>query len=81
MSKDQDRTISRRPDGQWENKRNDADRASTVHSTQRDAIHKARNLLRKQGGGELTVKGRDGQIRQKNTVPPGNDPFPPRDKT
>ena len=30
---------------------------------------------------ELAVKGLDGRIRQKNTVPPGNDPFPPRDRT
>ena len=81
MSKDQDRTISQRPDRQWENKRNDTDRASTVHPTQSGAIDRAREMLRNQAGGELTVKGIDGRIRQKNTVSPGNDPFPPRDKT
>lgn len=81
MSKDQDRTVSRRPDGQWENKRNDADRPSTVHPTQNDAVDRARQMLRNQGGGELSIKGLDGRIRQKNTIPPGNDPFPPRDKT
>jgi hypothetical protein len=37
MSKPRDRTISKRPDGQWENKRNDASRASTVHRTQKAA--------------------------------------------
>lgn len=80
MSKKQDRTISRRPDGSWENKRNDANRASSVHKTQADAITSARDMLGNQGGGELSVKGRNGRIRSKDTIAPGNDPFPPRDK-
>ena len=79
MSKDRDRTIYRRPDGRWANKRNDSERASNVHDTQRDAIDAARRNLANQGGGELTVKGRDGRFRSKDTVTPGNDPFPPRD--
>lgn len=79
MSKGRDRTISRRPDGSWENKRNDANRASSVHTTQADAIAAGKEMLGNQGGGELSVKGRDGRIRSKDTIPPGNDPFPPRD--
>lgn len=79
MSKGRDRTISRRPDGSWENKRNDANRASSVHATQADAIAAGREMLGNQGGGELSVKGRDGHIRSKDTIPPGNDPFPPCD--
>ena len=74
MSKPQDRTISRRPDGTWENKRNDSSRAATVHGTQRAAQDAAREMLKKQGGGELTTKGVDGKIRDKDTVAPGNDP-------
>lgn len=80
MSKDRDRTIYRRPDGDWANKRNDAGRASSVHDTQKEAIDAARDMLENQGGGELTTKGRDGKIRSKDTIPPGNDPIPPRDK-
>jgi hypothetical protein len=79
MSKGRDRTISRRPDGMWENKRNDASRASTLHGTQKEAIDTAKEMLGNQGGGELTVKGRDGQIRSKDTIPPGRDPLPPKD--
>lgn len=79
MSKGRDRTISRRPDGNWENKRNDSNRASSVHTTQADAIAAGREMLGNQGGGELSVKGRNGRIRSKDTIPPGNDPFPPRD--
>lgn len=78
MSKDRDRTISRRSDGAWENKRNDADRASSVHDTQAEAQKAAREMLKNQGGGELTTKGVDGRIRDKDTVAPGNDPNPPK---
>ncbi|HET6398743.1 MAG TPA: DUF2188 domain-containing protein [Candidatus Thermoplasmatota archaeon] len=80
LSKDRDRTVARRPDGTWENKRHDAERPSTVHPTQGEAAARAKEMLRNQGGGELTVKGRDGKIRSNETVAPGNDPNPPRDK-
>jgi len=41
--------------------------------------HYSDTLLGNQGGGELSIKGRDGRIRSKDTIAPGNDPFPPRD--
>lgn len=74
MSKPQDRTVFRRPDGTWANKRNDASRASSVHGTQKAAQDAARQMLKNQGGGELATKGVDGKIRDKDTVAPGNDP-------
>jgi len=40
----------------------------------------AREMLKNQGGGELITKGRDGKIRSKDTIAPGNDPNPPKDK-
>jgi hypothetical protein len=80
MSKGRDRTVSKRSDGMWKNKRNDADRASSLHNTQREAEQAARQMLKKQGGGELTTKGLDGKIRSKDTIAPGNDPNPPKDK-
>jgi len=80
MSKDRDRTISRRPDGTWENKRNDADKASSLHKTQKEAEQVAKAMLKNQGGGELTTKGVDGRIRSKDTIAPGKDPNPPKDK-
>ena len=79
MSKGRDRTVYRRSDGAWANKRNDASRASSLHTTQRDAIDAAHGMLGNQGGGELTTKGVDGRIRSKDTIPPGNDPNPPTD--
>jgi Uncharacterized protein conserved in bacteria (DUF2188) len=75
MSKNRDRTIFRNPDGTWSNKRNDASKASSVRSTQGEAAKEAKEMLQNQGGGELTIiKGRDGKIRSKDTIAPGNDP-------
>jgi hypothetical protein len=35
-------------------------------------------MLKNQGGGELTIKGVNGRFRDKDTVTPGNDPYPPK---
>ncbi len=80
MSNKNNRTVSRRPDGQWENKRDDASRASSLHNTQKGAAEEAKQMLQNSGGGELKIKGTDGKIRSKDTIPPGNDPNPPKDK-
>lgn len=80
MSKDRDRMIYRRENGDWVNQRNDADKASSLHRTQKEAIEAGKQMLTNQGGGELSVKGLNGQIRSKDTIAPGNDPNPPRDK-
>ena len=74
------RTVYRRNDRQWINKRNDADKASSVHSTQKDAENAAKEMLKNQGGGELTIIGRDHRIRSKDTIAPASDPNPPKDK-
>lgn len=73
-----DRSVFRRGDGKWANKLNDAERASSLHDTQREAERAAKDMLHRQGGGELTTMGRDGQIRSKDTIG-GNDPNPPKD--
>jgi len=80
MGKDNDRMVYRRDDGTWVNQREGASKASGLHSTQREAMNEAKQMLQNSGGGELTVKGVDGKIRSKDTIAPGNDPNPPRDK-
>ncbi len=80
MSKPQDRTVFQRDDGQWANKRHDADRASSLHTTQGEANAAAREMLQNQGGGELTTMGRDHRIVSKDTIAPGNDPRSIRDR-
>lgn len=73
VSKPQDRTVFQRPDGQWVNQRIDADRASSLHSTQSAANQAAREMLQNQGGGELTTMGRNHRIVSKDTIRPGNE--------
>ncbi len=80
MSKKQDRMVFQTSEGNWANKRNDATRASTVHTTQREAEQVAKQMLKNQGGGELTTKGTNGLIRSKDTIAPGNDPRSIKDK-
>jgi hypothetical protein len=53
---------------------------TTYHHTQEDGESAARGDLRQSGGGELTIQGRDGRIRDSDTVAPGHDPNPPRDR-
>jgi hypothetical protein len=65
--------------GGWEVKKPGSDRASVVAPTQKAAVDRAREILKNTGGGELTVKGRDGLFRDSDTVAPGNDPSPPKD--
>lgn len=73
MSKRNDRTVYRRDDGQWANKLNSSDRASSVHQTQSEANKAAGEMLRNSGGGERTSMGRDGKIVSKDTIAPGNE--------
>ena len=80
MSKDKDRTVYRRSsDNKWVDKRNDASRGF-VFDTQAAAIGSGREKLINAGGGELTVKGRNGRIRSKDTLGGASDPMPPRDR-
>lgn len=75
-----DRIVYRRKDGVWVNKKNESEKATSLHSTQAEALVAARQNLENQGGGELITKGLDGRIRSKDTISPGNDPCPPKDK-
>src|SRR5262245_11186892 len=61
MSKGRDRMVSPRADGTWANKRADAHKASSIHKTQQAAVQAAKEMLQNQGGGELTIQGRDGR--------------------
>ena len=62
-------------DGEWAVQREGADRASSIHGTQAEAISAGRELA--QGThGELRIHGSDGRIREGYSY--GHDPFPPR---
>ncbi|GAB2613701.1 DUF2188 domain-containing protein [Pseudactinotalea suaedae] len=61
-------------DGDWKAKRDDASRASSSHGTQAEAEKAAKRYSGNSGGGEVSIHGRDGKVRNKDTVAPGNDP-------
>jgi hypothetical protein len=74
------RIVGPRSAGGWQVKRPGAERAISVHETQGEAIDRAREILERRRGGELTIQNRHGRIRDSDTVPPAHDPFPPRDR-
>lgn len=80
MPTERDRDVVPTDDKRWAVKAPDAGRASGVFDRQSDAIDRAREIVRNAGGGEVRIHGRDGRIRDSDTVPHGKDPFPPRDK-
>jgi hypothetical protein len=64
--------------GEWEAKREGANRASGIYDTQAEAEKAAKEFAGNNGGGEVRIHRSDGPIRDSDTVPPGNDPFPPK---
>ena len=59
--------------GAWRVKRSGAERATTVHSTQSEAVVKARELAKKDAGGAVIVHRVDGTVRRLTTY--GKDPY------
>lgn len=74
MTQPNKRTVQRRTDGNYEVRKPGAERASAVERTQSAAIGRGREILRNSGGGELAVRGNNGQIRAQDTIKPGSDP-------
>lgn len=74
------RIVSPNPEGGWDVLAPKAKRASAHERTQAEADRRAAQILRNQGGGERITQGRNGKIRSKDTIAPGRDPNPPRDR-
>ena len=68
-----DRTVSRRPDGTWANKKDGTSKAAGLHKTQAAAAKEAKEMLQKSGGGELKIKNEQWKIRSKDTIAPGHE--------
>jgi len=73
-----DRYATKHPQG-WAVKAPKVKRASSVYDTQREAEAAAKQTVGKLGDGEVRIQGRDGKWCDSDTVPPSNDPNPPRD--
>ncbi len=65
-------------DGTWSVSRSGAKRATSVHSSHREAVEKARKLAEKDlTGGTVVIHRVDGTVRRRTTY--GKDPYPLRD--
>lgn len=70
-----DRNIYHVPDKGWANKDSSKTRTGKYYPTQQQAYDDARRQVGDNGGGEVTISRKDnGKFRDKNTIPPGNDP-------
>lgn len=69
-----DRHVTPNPEGGWDVTKPGASRASAHTDTQAQGQARAREIIGNDGGGEMLTHGRDGTIRAKDTIAPGNDP-------
>lgn len=66
---------------EWRVVKEGGKRASDTAPTQAAAERRAKELAGRSGGGEVRIhRPNGGPIRDSDTVAPGRDPFPPRDK-
>jgi Uncharacterized protein conserved in bacteria (DUF2188) len=63
----------------WKAAKENSLRVSAYADTQKEAEDLAKQFAGNAGGGEVRIHGRDGKIRDSDTVAPGNDPCPPKD--
>jgi hypothetical protein len=68
------------PEKRWQDKAAGASRAGSLHRTKAEAMKASRERLKRSGGGELTLQNEQGVIIDSDTVSPGSDPNPPRDR-
>lgn len=66
MSKEKDVHVTPHPDGGWQVKRDNAERASSRHETQADATERGREIARRDGV-ELHIHGKGGQVRKRSS--------------
>ena len=65
---------------EWAVKAGGVNTPEGTYGRQSDAERAAKKTVRELGGGEVRIQGRDGRWRDSDTVAPGNDPNPPRDR-
>lgn len=73
--------VSKNQGGGWKAQRVGASRAAGHYPTQSTAEKAAKQFSKHSGGGEVRIHSRQGTIRDSDTVPPGKDPCPPKDKS
>ena len=76
MSRKRDIHVVPHKDG-WATKKEGADRAGSVHSTQKEATERASQQARRERA-EVVIHRKDSTIRDSDSY--GNDPHPPKDR-
>ena len=71
--------VTKNDNGGWQALRAGASRAAGHFTTQAKAERAAKAFSHNSGGGEVRIHGRDGRIRDSDTVSPAKDPYPPKD--
>lgn len=72
-----ERHVVPNPDGEWDSKKNKAQRASKHFETKEEAMRWSREKSKEEGS-ELIPHKKDGRIQNPDSH--GNDPCPPKDK-
>ncbi len=80
LSKQSNRHVVPNPGGGWDVKAPNAQRSSAHTRAQAEAEQRAKEIVGNLGGGEVVIHRPVGTIRDSDTVPPGNDPHPPKDR-
>ena len=61
-------------DDQWKLKEQGSNKASKVFETKSDALKKAPDFIKQQGGGSLKIHKENGKIQEERTYPRSADP-------
>lgn len=72
--------MKKKETGDWVAKREGAEKVAGFYDTQAEAEKVAKKMCANSGGGEVKIHSPKGPIRDSDTVAPGNDPNPPKDK-
>lgn len=72
--------VSKHLEDGWQYKREGASKATGIVDTQGEAEKLAKQSSANSRGGEVRIHGRDGKIRDSDTVAPAIDPYPPKDR-
>ena len=81
MPNNKNRHVVPNLDGGWDVKAPNSQRSSAHTRTQAEAEGRAKVIVSNLGGGEVVIHRPDGRIRDRDTVAPGNDPHPPKDRS
>jgi hypothetical protein len=65
---DTDRYVVPNPEGGWDVTKEDHKRASAHTDTKKEAVDRAREIVRNQGGGEIRIQNKQGKFIDSDTV-------------